>query len=154
MTGSLCCARWRADVRLSPVDPPGSWGFIADEPPKLKLVVQVPSTLPKPAGVVRNLQSSGDGIRHRCRIWQRNGGTCSLTRSKFRRDGSHSLCHMTMMTWPVGRRGCGGKSHYRVNFYDSTATYGGSKQPRPRPGANRGLHGQLKDGERSWAAQP
>ena len=67
-------------MRLSPVDPPGSWGFIADEPPKLKLVtwradaVQVPSTLPKPAGVAGKPVSSGDGIRHRCGIWQRNGG--------------------------------------------------------------------------------
>ena len=33
----MCCARWRADVRLSPVDPPGSWGFIADEPPQAEI---------------------------------------------------------------------------------------------------------------------
>jgi len=67
-------------VRLSPVDPPGVLGFFADEPPKLELAtwraetVQVRSTLPKPASVVGKPASSGDGIRHRCRIWQRNGG--------------------------------------------------------------------------------
>jgi hypothetical protein len=26
-------------------------------------------------------------------------GTCSLTRSEFRRDDSNSLCSMTMMAW-------------------------------------------------------
>jgi hypothetical protein len=33
--------------------------------------------------------------------------------------------------------GAGENPHYRVNFYDSTATYGGSKQPRPRRRADR-----------------
>jgi hypothetical protein len=67
-------------VRLVPSTLRGSWGFFADEPPKLELAtwraetVQVRSTLPKPASVMGKPASSGDGIRHRCRIWQRNGG--------------------------------------------------------------------------------
>jgi hypothetical protein len=44
--------------------------------------------------------------------------------------------------------GAGENPHYRVNFYDSTATCGGSKAAPTAPPRGSGPHGQPKDGER------
>ena len=94
-------------MRLSPVDPPGVLGFFADEPPKLELAtwraetVQVRSTLPSLQASWENPQAQAMEYVIVAEYGSGMVGTCSLTRSKFRRDDSHSLCHMTMMIWNV-----------------------------------------------------
>ena len=76
--------RWRVDVRLSPVGPPGSCGIhlrmscrklglaTLEEGRRRGSILVGP---PKPAGVAGKPASSGDGVRHRGRIMAENGGS-------------------------------------------------------------------------------
>jgi len=83
-------------VRLVPSTLRGSWGFFADEPPKLELAtwraetVQVRSTLPSLQASWENPQAQAMEYVIVAEYGSGMVGTCSLTRSEFRRDDNHS----------------------------------------------------------------
>jgi len=63
--------------------------------------VQVRSTLPSLRGSWESPQAQATEYVIVGEYGSGMVGTCSLTRSEFRRDDSRSLCSMTMMAWHV-----------------------------------------------------